>query len=99
MGSSEEELVERIRRDLADSYDEELELELEGRNLDQLAEGGGDTASAQYKADRRRYFQELFRIKGELEVEHASIVLPPRERHDDYVRRPVPREIVVPEVY
>lgn len=33
------------------------------------------------------------------EVEHPTIVLPPRERHDDYVRQPVPQEIVVPTVY
>jgi polyphosphate kinase len=33
------------------------------------------------------------------EVQRPAIVLPPRERHDDYVRRPVPQEIVVPEVY
>ena len=33
------------------------------------------------------------------EVEHPAIVLPPRERHDDYVRRPVPHEILVPGVY
>jgi polyphosphate kinase 2 (PPK2 family) len=33
------------------------------------------------------------------EVEHAPIVLPPRERHDDYVRQPVRNEILVPEVY
>jgi hypothetical protein len=25
--------------------------------------------------------------------------LPPRERHDDYVRHPVPAHIIVPEVY
>ena len=33
------------------------------------------------------------------EIEHAPIVLPPRERHDDYVRGPVPQEILVPEKY
>jgi polyphosphate kinase 2 len=33
------------------------------------------------------------------EVERPIIVLPPRERHEDYVRQPVPQEIVVPEVY
>ncbi|TFW20971.1 polyphosphate kinase 2 [Duganella callida] len=33
------------------------------------------------------------------EVEHAAIELPEREYHEDYVRRPVPPEIIVPEVY
>ena len=33
------------------------------------------------------------------EVPHAPIVLPPRERHEDYVRHPVPSDIIVPEVY
>ena len=33
------------------------------------------------------------------EVEHPAIVLPSRERHDDYVRQPVPQEIMVPEVF
>ncbi|MDP2255467.1 MAG: polyphosphate kinase 2, partial [Polaromonas sp.] len=34
-----------------------------------------------------------------LETEHPPIVLPDRIRHEDYVRRPVPQAIVVPEVY
>ncbi|MQA18194.1 polyphosphate kinase 2 [Rugamonas sp. FT103W] len=34
-----------------------------------------------------------------VEVEHPAIQLPEREYHDDYVRRPVPAEIIVPEVY
>ncbi len=33
------------------------------------------------------------------EIEHPAIVLPPRERHEDYVRHPVPEHIMVPEVY
>ena len=33
------------------------------------------------------------------EIEHPPIVLPERERHDDYSRRPVPEEICVPQVY
>jgi len=33
------------------------------------------------------------------EVEHASIELPQRVRHDDYFRQPVPAEMIVPEVY
>jgi polyphosphate kinase 2 len=60
-----DELVQRIRRDLADSYDEEFELELEDRNLEEL-ESQIDTESASYKESRRLYFRELFRMQAEL---------------------------------
>ena len=33
------------------------------------------------------------------EVDHPTVVLPPRVRHEDYVRRPVPETMYVPEVY
>ena len=33
------------------------------------------------------------------ETEHPAIVLPDRVRHEDYVRNPVPKDIVVPEIY
>jgi polyphosphate kinase 2 len=33
------------------------------------------------------------------EVEHQPVHLPPRERHDDYERQPIPREMYVPERY
>ena len=33
------------------------------------------------------------------EIEHQEVVLPPRERHEDYFRRPVPAEMIVPKVY
>jgi polyphosphate kinase len=64
MSSSDEDLIQRIRRDLTDSYDEEVELELEDRHIDEL--GGGDTNSDTYKESRRQYFRELFRMQGEL---------------------------------
>ena len=66
MNSNDEALVQRIRRDLADSYDEEFELELEDRNLDTLEDSSLDVNSAQYKEDRRLYFRELFRMQAEL---------------------------------
>lgn len=66
MNPNDEALVQRIRRDLADSYDEELELELEDRNLDTLEDSTLDVSSAQYKEDRRQYFRELFRMQAEL---------------------------------
>ncbi|APW37893.1 polyphosphate kinase 2 [Rhodoferax koreense] len=33
------------------------------------------------------------------EVPHPSIVLPPRVRHEDYIRHPVPQDMIVPEIY
>jgi pyruvate/2-oxoglutarate dehydrogenase complex dihydrolipoamide acyltransferase (E2) component len=33
------------------------------------------------------------------EVDYQPIVLPPRERHEDYVRQPVSTRLVVPAVY
>ncbi len=33
------------------------------------------------------------------EVDREPVLLPERERHDDYMRRPVPHEILVPQVY
>ena len=66
MNATDEDLVQRIRRDLTDSYDEELELELEDRNTDELAQSALDTSSQQYKESRRQYFRELFRMQGEL---------------------------------
>jgi polyphosphate kinase 2 len=62
----DDDLVERIRRDLADSYDEELELELEDRKIDELNDSTLDTSSLQYKQNRRQYFRELFRMQAEL---------------------------------
>jgi len=56
-----EELMQRIARDLVDSYDEELELEIEDRNVD---ENGAPVGVD--KAARAAYFRELFRLQGEL---------------------------------
>lgn len=66
MDSSDEELMRRIRSDLIDSYDEELEMELDDRTMDQFT--GEETAghSGSDKESRRQYFRELFRLQGEL---------------------------------
>ncbi|CAM8663951.1 COG2326 Uncharacterized conserved protein [Comamonadaceae bacterium] len=66
MSSSEEEMIRRIRSDMLDSYDEELEMELDDHNQDELADGLSPELSAQQKQDRRTYFRELFRMQGEL---------------------------------
>ena len=61
----QEELIRRIRADLMDGYDEELEMELEDRSIDELAQAG-QPRSAEEKLARQKYFQELFRLQGEL---------------------------------
>ena len=58
--------MRRIRNDLIDSYDEELEMELEDRTIDELAGDGKASRSEQDREDRRQYFRELFRLQGEL---------------------------------
>jgi polyphosphate kinase 2 len=55
------ELLQRIERDLLDGYDEELEMEFEDRDL---THPGSDPAGE--RAQRQRYFRELFRLQGEL---------------------------------
>src|ERR1700741_4155906 len=45
--------MDRLREDMLDSFDEELEMEVDDEQRDGLL-------------DRRRYFKELFRLQGEL---------------------------------
>jgi polyphosphate kinase len=61
----EQELIQRIRRDLADSWDEELEMDVEDYHpLPGLPDGGAnDVGERDY---RRKYFQQLFRLQAEL---------------------------------
>lgn len=66
MNSSNEELMRRIRNDLIDSYDEELEMELEDRSVGDLTGDASLTQTDQDKENRRQYFRELFRLQGEL---------------------------------
>ena len=60
----QEALIQRISRDLLDSYDEELELEIEDRHVTE-AGAPGSVPDAD-KAARQAYFRELFRLQGEL---------------------------------
>ncbi len=66
MDSSDEELMRRIRNDLIDSYDEELEMELEDRSVAEITGEESSEHGAQGKEARRQYFRELFRLQGEL---------------------------------
>jgi polyphosphate kinase 2 len=59
-----DEIVRRIGRDLADSYDEELELEIEDRHpLPGVPPGTAGDTEREY---RRHYFGQLFRLQAEL---------------------------------
>lgn len=51
------------------------------------------------KKARLNCIQHLLSQVPHREIEHEPIVLPERERHDDYARRPIPKEICVPQVY
>ena len=56
-----QDLMQRIASELIDGYDEELELEIEDRHVDEAGVPG-----AVDKAARQLYFRELFRLQGEL---------------------------------
>jgi polyphosphate kinase 2 len=60
-----EELVSRIRRDMLDSWDEEIEMDVEDYHpLPDLPDG--QTSVADEKDYRKQYFQQLFRLQAEL---------------------------------
>jgi polyphosphate kinase 2 len=59
-------LTERMRKDLIDSYDEELELELDDRELDPDTLLPRPGRCEEEKEARRLYFRELFRMQAEL---------------------------------
>ena len=66
MSTQHEDLIKRIERDLLDSYDEELELEIEDRNPEGLEADLGAKNTDEHKAYRLAYFRELFKLQGEL---------------------------------
>ena len=55
-----------VQRDIDDSYDEELELELDDRDLDPDSLQPARHRTEAEKAARRQYFRELFRLQAEL---------------------------------
>ncbi|KQP38196.1 polyphosphate kinase [Methylobacterium sp. Leaf104] len=57
--------VEAIRREVADDFDEELELEMEDERLERLADELGQPARPP-GLDRKVYFRELFRLQHDL---------------------------------
>ena len=65
---AEAEIAFRLRRELVDGYDEEMEMEIDDRFLVNSGSDGVDIAdeTLEEKERRRRYFRELFRLQGEL---------------------------------
>jgi polyphosphate kinase 2 len=59
-----DELIRRLSRDLEDSYDEELEMEIEDRRPQGAKAPASETELE--RAERRSYFRDLFRLQGEL---------------------------------
>jgi polyphosphate kinase 2 len=51
------------------------------------------------KRARLNCIQHLLNQVPYHEVERPEVVLPPREHHEDYIRRPVPQDMIVPDVY
>ena len=56
---------DRIREEMLDGFDEEIELEIDDERLDALT-NEMQGYSEQETLDRRLYFKELFRLQGEL---------------------------------
>lgn len=54
-------MLRRLQDDVIDSYDEELEMEVDDRFLD-----GALNLTPEARETRRMYFRELFRLQGEL---------------------------------
>ena len=63
---NDDELLQRIHRELLDGYDEELEMEIEDRRFDEIANLDLRPPSDDEKNARQLYFRELFRLQGEL---------------------------------
>jgi polyphosphate kinase 2 len=58
--------VDRIREELLDSYDEELEMEMGDERLERLRRCTSDDPMEGVELDRKIYFRELFRLQTEL---------------------------------
>ena len=57
-------MYHRLEREMLDSFDEELEMELDDQRLND--EGGCPEDAAKARVKRRHYFKVLLRLQGEL---------------------------------
>jgi polyphosphate kinase len=65
MNLSDPNQLARIKAEIADSFDEELELQMDEDQLDELIPDGMQPTAGKL-LDRKIYFQELFRLQHEL---------------------------------
>jgi polyphosphate kinase len=63
---SERDLRRRIQNELTDSFDEELELEIDDERLTELLNAKSDHPPSAALVSRQIYFRELFRLQKEL---------------------------------
>ena len=59
-------LFDRLHREMEDSFDEELEMELEDGPLHEGQQPATREEEAEHRRFRKFYFRELFRLQGEL---------------------------------
>jgi polyphosphate kinase 2 len=62
-------LAKRVQGEMLDSFDEELEMEIDDERMERLLDKFSDSPDKRGPRtgiDRRRYFKELFRLQGEL---------------------------------
>jgi polyphosphate kinase 2 len=65
-GRQSEDFKDRMEADLIDSFDEELEMELDDDRLAALVNEAGGEGELGAGGDRHQYFRELFRLQHEL---------------------------------
>jgi polyphosphate kinase 2 len=63
---SEQDLRRRIQNEMTDSFDEELELEIDDERLSELLNAQSDHPPSAALVSRQLYFKELFRLQKEL---------------------------------
>jgi len=61
-----DDILRRIKLDLVDEYDEELELEIEDRTAEDVLAPDGAAGADAARSARLTYFRELFRLQAEL---------------------------------
>ncbi len=65
-GDVRADVLQRLKRELIDDYDEELELEIEDRTAEDVLAGDDAVRGDAQRAARLHYFRELFRLQAEL---------------------------------
>jgi polyphosphate kinase 2 len=64
--TGDRDLASRVEREIADSFDEELEMEIDDERLAKLLAEEGEHPATPESIERGFYFKELFRLQSEL---------------------------------